>query len=98
MTFDCIDRDKLVVSSRVLLWLGLHGWRPSTYTKRVEAKLSMMRGFCPRDLCPEGAYILMELCMEVLFSNGVLSRFMKGAWSLNPLLKGTHNLKKTPFP
>ena len=27
----------------------------------------MMRGFCP-----EGAYVLMELCMEVFLSEGVL--------------------------
>ena len=33
----------------------------------------MMRGFCPRDLCPEGAYVLMELCMEGILSKGVLS-------------------------
>ena len=25
--------------------------------------VSMMRGFCPRGLCLEGAYVLMELCM-----------------------------------
>ena len=30
----------------------------------------MMRGFCPRGLCPEGAYLLMELCMEGVLSNG----------------------------
>ena len=24
----------------------------------------MMRVFCPRGLCPEGGYVLMELCME----------------------------------
>ena len=28
----------------------------------------MMRGFCP-----EGAYVLMELCMEGVLSEGVLS-------------------------
>ena len=33
----------------------------------------MMRGFCSRGLCPEGAYVLMELCMEGVLSKGVLS-------------------------
>ena len=30
----------------------------------------MMRGFCPWGLCPEGAYVLMELCMEGVFVQG----------------------------
>ena len=34
----------------------------------------MTRGFCPRGLCPEGAYVLMELCMKDFLSMGVLSR------------------------
>ena len=33
----------------------------------------MMRGFCPRVFCPEGAHVLMELCMEGFLSEGVLS-------------------------
>ena len=33
----------------------------------------MMRGFCPRRFCTEGAYVLMELCMEGVLSEGVLS-------------------------
>ena len=32
----------------------------------------MMRGFCP-----EGAYVLMELCMEGVLSEGVLSYLHK---------------------
>ena len=30
----------------------------------------MMRGFCPMGLCPEGAYVLMELFMEGVLSGG----------------------------
>ena len=30
----------------------------------------MMRVFCQRGLCPEGAYVLMELCMEGVLSGG----------------------------
>ena len=30
----------------------------------------MMRGFCLRGFCPEGAYVLMELCMEGVLSGG----------------------------
>ena len=37
----------------------------------------MMRGFCPREFCPEGAYVLMELCMEGVLSEGVLSYLPK---------------------
>ena len=33
----------------------------------------MMRGFCPRGLCPVGTYVLMELCMEGVLSKGGLS-------------------------
>ena len=33
----------------------------------------MMRGFCPRGFCPERAYVLMELCMEGVLSEGALS-------------------------
>ena len=33
----------------------------------------MTRGFCPRGFCPEGAYVLMELSMEGVLSEGVLS-------------------------
>ena len=33
----------------------------------------MMRGFCPKGFCPERAYVLMELCMEGVLSEGVLS-------------------------
>ena len=33
----------------------------------------MMRGFCPRRFCPEGAYVLMDLCMEGVLSEGGLS-------------------------
>ena len=33
----------------------------------------MMRGFCPRAFCPEGAYVLMKLCIEGVLSEGVLS-------------------------
>ena len=33
----------------------------------------MMRFFCVRGFCPEGAYVLMELCMEGVLSEGVLS-------------------------
>ena len=42
----------------------------------------MMRGFCSREFCPEGAYVLMELCMEGVLSEGVLS----GGGFLSPLL------------
>ena len=43
----------------------------------------MMRRFCPRGLCPEGAYVLMELCMEGVSSKGVLSEgiFVQGVLS-----------------
>ena len=33
----------------------------------------MMRGFCPRGFCLEGAYVLMKLCMEGVLSKRVLS-------------------------
>ena len=33
----------------------------------------MMRGFCPWSFWPEGAYVLMELCMERVLSKWVLS-------------------------
>ena len=33
----------------------------------------MMRGFCPNAFCPEGAFVLMELCMEGVLSEGFLS-------------------------
>ena len=33
----------------------------------------MMRAFCPRGFCPEGAYVLMELCVEGGFPRGFLS-------------------------
>ena len=45
----------------------------------------MMRGFCPREFCPEGAYVLMELCMEGVLSEGVLS---KGVLSEGVLSEG----------
>ena len=40
----------------------------------------MIRRFCPRGLCPEGAYVLMELCMEGVLSKGVLSRGVFLSW------------------
>ena len=44
----------------------------------------MMRGFCLRGLCPEGAYDLMELCMEGVLSNGgfVGGFFVQGGFVL----------------
>ena len=45
----------------------------------------MMRGFYPREFCPEGAYVLMELCMEGVLSEGVLSEgFLSGAGFVLP--------------
>ena len=34
----------------------------------------MMRGFCPRAFFPEGAYVLMELCMEGFCPRGFCPR------------------------
>ena len=34
----------------------------------------MMRGFCPRRFCPEGAYVLMKLCIEGVLSKGFCPR------------------------
>ena len=51
----------------------------------------MMRAFCPRGLCPEGAYVLMELCVEVFFSEGILSeRVLSGGGFVLPSVEGQH--------
>ena len=48
----------------------------------------MMRGFCP-----EGAYVLMELCMEGVLSKGVLS---EGVLSKGVMSGGGFVLPSTP--